>query len=211
MDDAGRIPRGRRLPRLGAAGLVCVLLAGACRAEPDAGSPREAGGDAAADAVESPEATSLLDSTAWTVGALSAPPRMGSPPLPVPVLTALRTGTHAEFERLTVEMSPEHGVPGYRLEYVDRPLHECGSGRQIFPVGDAWLELRLEPAAAHTEAGQPTLGEREIGVGAPLVRRIYRTCDFEAVVVLVLAVSEPNPFRVLTLGDPPRLVVDVQR
>jgi hypothetical protein len=97
------------------------------------------------------------------------------------------------------------------VEYVDRPLHECGSGNQIFPVGDAWLELRLEPAAAHTEAGEATLGAREIAVDAPLLRRIYRTCDFEAVVVHVLALSAPNPFRVLTLSSPSRIVVDIQR
>jgi hypothetical protein len=130
---------------------------------------------------------------------------------PLPVLTAMRTGSHPAYDRVTLELSGAEGLPAYHLEYVDRPLIECGSGRQVSPVGDAWLELRLEPAAAHTEAGQPTLGSREIVVGAPLVQRIYRTCDFEGVVTLVLALSAPNPFRVLTLSDPWRVVVDVQR
>jgi hypothetical protein len=133
----------------------------------------------------------------------------GSPRLPV--LTALRSGVHSEYERFTVELDAPGGLPGYHLEYVDRPLHDCGSGEPTYPVGDAWLELRLDPAAAHTAAGQPTLGGRDTALGLDLLLRVYRTCDFEGVVTLVLAVSEPNPFRVLRLAHPARIVVDVER
>jgi hypothetical protein len=156
-----------------------------------------------------PSATA--DSTDWTIGVLSAPSTVTGGPPRLPVLTALRSGVHAEYERFTVELDVAGGLPGYHLEYVDRPLHDCGSGEPTYPVGDAWLELRLEPAAAHTEAGQPTLGGRDITLDHDLLRRVYRTCDFEGVVTLVLAVSEPNPFRVLTLADPARIVVDVER
>jgi len=150
------------------------------------------------------------DTATWTIGATSVPAGVDAPPLPV--LTALRTGAHPGYARMTVEIGPEApGPPGYRVEYVDRPLIECGSGNQIFPVGDAWLEVRLEPVAAHTEAGQPTLGAREITVEGPLLLRVYRTCDFEGVVTLVMALASPNPYRVLTLADPWRIVVDVQR
>jgi hypothetical protein len=126
------------------------------------------------------------------------------------VLTALRTGVQDGFERVTFELAGPD-TPGYQAEYVDRPLYDCGSGEPTYPVGDAWLELRLEPAAAHTEEGRPTLGARDLAVGAPLLQRIYRTCDFEAVVVHVLALSTPNAFRVFTLADPVRIVVDIQR
>lgn len=164
----------------------------------------------------------------WTLGTVSAPTTVTGGP--VPVITGLRTGSHPDFDRVTVALGVGTGdpgapsrdsgagappgaeaFPGYRAAYVDRPLHECGSGRQIHPVGDGWLELRLEPAAAHTEAGEPTLPGRETAVDGALLRRIYRTCDFEAVVTFVLAVSSPEPFRVFTLPDPPRVVVDVRR
>jgi hypothetical protein len=151
----------------------------------------------------------VADTGTWTIGEASAPTTVTRGP--VPVVTALRTATQPEYERVTVELGPADGLPGYHAEYMDRPLHECGSGNQVFPVGDAWLELRLEPAAAHTEAGEATLGAREVAVEAPLLQRIYRTCDFEAVVVFVLALSSPNPFRVSTLSDPWRVVVDIQR
>jgi hypothetical protein len=163
---------------------------------------------------EPPETTTdapspSVDSTAWTLDVISATTTVTGGPLPV--LTAIRVGTHPEYDRITVELDAADGLPGYHLEYIDRPLHECGSGNQVFPVGDAWLELRLEPAAAHSEEGEPTLGPRDLPVSGQILRRIYRTCDFEGVVVLVLAVSMPDSFRVLTLDGPPRIAVDVRR
>lgn len=206
--DQGR----RSLPLIVLGLLLCLAVVG-CRSQPDPGE--EVGGGQASSASEQAPGgegsvePSTVDSTAWTVARLSSAASLGAGPPPLPVLTALRTGVHASYERVVVELDSPDGLPGYGLEYVDRPLHECGSGRQIIPVGDAWLELRLEPAAAHTEAGAPTLGEPEIAVHGEIVERIYRTCDFEGVVTLVLAVSTPKPFRVVTLSDPSRLAVDV--
>jgi hypothetical protein len=193
--------------------LLCLAALTSCGGEPEAARPEEStppvADPVAEGATVTPAPAASADSTDWTIGLLSAPTTVTGGP--VPVLTDIRTGSHADYERFTVELDAANGLPGYHVEYVDRPLHECGSGNQIFPVGDAWLELRLEPAAAHTEAGEATLGAREIAVDAPLLRRIYRTCDFEAVVVHVLALSAPNPFRVLTLSRPSRIVVDIQR
>lgn len=183
---------------------VIASLVGAC------GGERAA--EEAADADTAPPAPSASvdsDTAAWTIGVVDVEPTMHA--IPLPVLTDLRTATHPEYERLTLAVAGASSLPGYHLEYIDRPLHECGSGRQIHPVGDAWLEVRLEPAAAHTEEGRPTLGEREVAIEAPLLKRLYRTCDFEGVVTLVLALAAPNPFRVIELSDPARLVVDVQR
>lgn len=169
--------------------------------------------------VGSSDALSPADTASWGVGVTSAPSTAGE--VVPPVVAALRSGTHPNFERVTFEFGggvggaessgEPAGRPGYRLEYVDRPLRACGSGQQIFPVGDGWLEIRLDPAAAHTEAGESTLGPREIEVGGPLLRRIYRTCDFEGVVTHVLALESPNEYRVFTLEAPLRIVVDVRR
>ena len=122
----------------------------------------------------------------------------------------MRTGTNDGFDRMTIELGDGEGVPGYHVEYVDRPLIQCGSGNQIFPVGDAWLEVRLEPAQAHTDEGRPTLTGREIPAEQRVMRRIYVTCDFEGVVTVAVAVDSPNPFRVSTLSAPRRIVVDVR-
>lgn len=124
----------------------------------------------------------------------------------VAVLEEVRTGRHEGFDRVVFTFAP--AVPGYHLEYIDRPVRRCGSGDTVPLPGDGWLEIRLQPAAAHTEAGEPTVG-REIPADLENVRQGLLTCDFEAVVTWVLAVGSPNDYRVTPLDDPPRLVVDV--
>jgi len=94
---------------------------------------------------------------------------------------------------------------------VDRPVRRCGSGEVTELAGDAWLAVSFEPAAAHDEAGHPTLTAREQQPRLPVVREIELTCDFEAVVSVVIGVASPNRFRVLELASPARLVVDVRQ
>lgn len=101
------------------------------------------------------------------------------------------------------------GVPGYHLEYIDHPVRACGSGDVVPMSGEGWLQVRLSPAHAHDEGGKPTLFPPGREVGLPNLREFERTCDFEAVTTYVLAMNSPTPFRILTLDDPPRLVVDV--
>jgi len=156
------------------------------------------------------ERTAVDETDPWTVGTIEVPLADGARPSALPVLTALEPVSLGTYDRTTLSFEGATVLPGYRAAYVDRPLHECGSGRQVFPVGDAWLEIRLEPAAAHTEAGQATLPGREIEIaGEGPLRRVYRTCDFEGVVVLVLALDAPRPFRISVVEDPAGLAVDV--
>jgi hypothetical protein len=104
------------------------------------------------------------------------------------------------------------GIPAYHVEYVDRPLVECGSGEQVVPVGDAWLEVRMEPLDAHTQEGQPTVPHRPVRTtGLEHIQALYLTCDFEAVTTLVIAVRSPSAFRAFSLESPRRIVVDVRR
>jgi hypothetical protein len=129
--------------------------------------------------------------------------RQGPPRL----LHAVRAATAAGHDRVVFEF--RDGVPGYHIEYVDRPIVDCGAG-DVKPVeGDGWLEVRFSPANAHTEAGQPTVAERELHPRLPNVREIERTCDFEAVVTCVVGTASPNRYRAFELDGPPRLVIDI--
>ena len=146
----------------------------------------------------------------WTRGTLERPSTVQEM---VALLTAVRTGRHEEFERIVLELSDQGlGVPGYHVEYIDKPLHECGSGEQVFPVGDGWLEIRMQPLDAHTPEGQPTVSHRPVATpGLDNVLMLYMTCDFEAMTTLVIAVRSPNDFRVFDLESPRRIVVDIQK
>jgi hypothetical protein len=160
-----------------------------------------AGGARAAD--EDSAAAGDSAAAEWTAGIVA----VETPGAGVATLQEIRTARHAGFDRVVFTLSP--AVPGYHLEYVDRPVRSCGSGEAVPLPGDGWLEVRLSPAAAHTEAGEATVG-REVPVALANVRRLVLTCDFEAVVVWVLAVGSPNRYRVTVLEGPPRLVVDLR-
>ena len=145
------------------------------------------------------------DTAAWTVGSTIA--ARGDL---VGTLTAVRAAAHRNFDRIVFEFG-EDGLPNYHVEYVDTPVRACGSGEEVPLEGDAWLEIRLEPANAHDETGTPTIRERNRKPALPNLRELKQTCDFEAVVSWVAGVKHPNPYRVLELRHPTRLIVDIRQ
>jgi hypothetical protein len=168
----------------------------------------EEAGDTAVEgtaAADTAAADAAVDSATWTAGVVDLAPGPGG----VATLVSLRAARHAGYDRVVWELSGS--APGVHVEYVDRPVRQCGSGAPVPLPGDAWLEVRLEPARAHTEEGRPTIAERRRTAGLPIVLEMVQTCDFEAVVTWVLAVSSPEPFRVTRLASPPRVVVDIRR
>lgn len=124
------------------------------------------------------------------------------------LLTALRVAEHEPYDRVVFEF--DGGVPGYHIEYVDRPVRDCGAGEAQLIAGDAWLEIRFFPANAHDEQGRASVRERELHPKLTNLQEVQRTCDFEAVVTWVLGVKSPNRYRVVELTDPPRLALDVK-
>lgn len=141
---------------------------------------------------------------AWTTGVVDVEPAFAA----IPMVIDVRHGTHAGFDRMVFEF--DGPIPGYHVEYVDSPTWMCGSGDEVWLEGDAWLQIDLEPAAAHTDEGQPTL---QIGSFDPMYEVLLeaqQVCDFEAIVSWVAGTSSPNGFRVFELSDPSRLVVDLK-
>jgi hypothetical protein len=131
------------------------------------------------------------------------------PPKEVALLSDVRAARHEGFDRIVFEFAGG-SPPGYHLEYIDKPVRKCGSGDATAIAGDGWLEVRFEPANAHTTAGAPAIAHRDQLVDMVVVKQLQQTCDFEAVVSWVIGVRRPNPYRVLALNDPTRLVVDVR-
>jgi hypothetical protein len=127
----------------------------------------------------------------------------------VATLTDVRAAAHPGFDRVVFTLATE--APGYHVEYVDRPAYTCGSGEALYLEGDAWLLVRLTPAQAHTDAGEPTVAERRRRFDLPVLREAALTCDFEADVTWVLGLSSPGGYSVTELEGPSRLVVDMRR
>lgn len=141
----------------------------------------------------------------WTAGIVE----QDRPNVERPVtIVDIETGRHEDYDRVVFIFAAH--LPGYHLEYIDEPVRECGSGRPVEMAGDGWLEIAVSPARAHTDAGEATVGSRSRQLDLPVVRQLEVTCDFEGRFVTVLGVAAPNRYRVLTLDDPPRVVVDIR-
>ena len=125
---------------------------------------------------------------------------------PVAILRSVRTGRNDGFDRVVFEF--DNHVPAYHVRYVEQPV-ACGSGHDVEPGAPAALEVDFRPAAAHDDEGRGTVGQREISTGLAAIPHARITCDFEAIVTWVLGVDRRAPIRVLELGSPARLAVDV--
>lgn len=128
-------------------------------------------------------------------------------PSPTPTLVDITTGRHAAYDRVVLTL---HGdAPGYRVRYV-KTVRADGSGRVIDLRGHRNLLVRLTPTDAHNDAGKPTYdGRHRIYPGYPQLREVAFVGDFEATVSVALGLRHKAGFRVFTLQDPTRIVVDV--
>lgn len=127
----------------------------------------------------------------------------------VAVLSAVRSAGHNGYDRVVFEFEGAE-LPGYKIEYIDKPVRACGSGNVVPLAGDGWLEIKFYPANAHTEEGKPTVENRAFAPNHTIIKEIKSTCDFEAEVAWVLGVASPNHYRVLELKNPTRLAVDIK-
>jgi hypothetical protein len=125
-------------------------------------------------------------------------------------LREMRVGNNAGFDRLVLDFGDDP-VPPYHVEYVDSPVRACGSGDPVAVAGQGFLVVRMRSAQAHDAAGRATIQQRQIVPRTPVLREVEIICDFEAQVEVVMGVQSPNPYRVLVVPSPNRLIVDVRQ
>jgi hypothetical protein len=148
----------------------------------------------------------INDAERWTAGMVAAGHTING----VATVAAVRTAKHRDYERIVFEFTGGQ-LPNYKVEFKEGPVMACGSGLQVPMAGNAWLEIRFDPAAAHDEYGQPSLKAKPVLAASLLnVRSLEQTCDFEAVLTWVAGMTARTTFRVLELRGPTRLVVDLR-
>lgn len=141
----------------------------------------------------------------WTSSAVD----MKRQDAPQATLRSVRAGAHPDYDRVVFEFEGTQ-LPGYKVEYEKEPVVQCGSGDPAALAGKGQLQVTFTPARAHTDQGQPTVATRELKPALPVLLELERTCDFEGEVTWVLGNKSVQPFRVLELREPTRLVVDVK-
>ena len=121
-------------------------------------------------------------------------------------LARVDIGVHDGFERIVFVFSDQ--LPGIRIQPSPGPFAEDGSDKKISVGGTAWLALRMT-ANGHDSYGTSAVAMRTKGPKGHSIVELVRTGDFEGVLSFVIGLDAPQTFRVLQVGNPPRIVVDV--
>jgi hypothetical protein len=129
------------------------------------------------------------------------------------LLERIAVGRHEGYDRVVFQFG--NTMPGYRVEYVQPPLKEDGSGNIVSVKGDAFVVVRMEPASGFDlNTGEGVMiykGPKRIdgtAAGTSVVQELVRTGDFEAVLSWAIGLSDRADFRVRTATSPARLIVD---
>ena len=133
------------------------------------------------------------------------------------LLTDVRVGAHACYERVTFQFKPRSGEAdgpvAWHAAYEAAPITEDGSGRTVPVTGTAFLVVRFSAAGADLsqEAAPATYtGPASLeAADTTWIRQVRRIGDFEGVLTWVIGVDRQRPFRVTSQESPARVVVDL--
>ena len=123
-------------------------------------------------------------------------------------LVDVRTGRHDGYDRVVMELAGDGDV-GWRVAYTDDPRYQ-GTGDPVHVAGEATLQIHLDGFGYPSQDGLPSYdGPTRIdGSGESLVELVVGHL-YEGRQGAFAGTVEPLPFRVFTLHDPERVVVDV--
>lgn len=139
-------------------------------------------------------------------GALGAAPAAVTAP---PLLVSVRAASHAGYDRVVWEF--RGGLPAHRdARYVPSLLGD-GSGLPMRIAGDAVLRVSMFDANAHNPETNRATAPRRLVVGLPNVIELVQSGDFEAHVSYGVGLAKRQAFRMFTLTNPSRVVLDVRK
>lgn len=187
---------------------VVVLTAGVCNDDDPA---INSGGSTSSSSSTSSTALSG-GSTSTSAAACPANTDKQESPVRTPraQMTALRTGNDEGFDSVVFEFTGTS--PGYRVEYVNKPLTQDGSGDPVDVKGNYAIAVVMENASSYDmDKGQPTYtgSKRVTPTNTKQVQEVVQTGDFEGYLSWGIGVKDKVGFRVRQLDGPARLVVQV--
>ena len=193
-------------------GLLVAVLAvvSGCGASDNQGSPGGGTTTAADTTTSSTTTTNGID----PLEGASTTPVTGTPiSKETALLERVAIGRHEGYDRVVFQF--KNNLPSYRVEYVQPPLKEDGSGNVVQIKGSAFVLVRMEPASGFdltkNEGELVYKGPRRLdgsAAGTSTVQEVVRTGDFEAVLSWAIGLSDRVDFRVRPADSPPRLIVD---
>jgi hypothetical protein len=154
----------------------------------------------------SPSSSPTPDSTLPPFVCVSSAPIAAAQPPQVAFIDDLRTGTHAGYDRMTVQF--QNGQPASIEVRVQSGTTFTSSpkGDRVTLMGTNGILVIIRGADLHTSYSGST-GRK---TGYSTLVEFRRLEDFEGVVQLGLGVSGASCYRTFILNNPTRLVVDIQ-
>lgn len=120
---------------------------------------------------------------------------------------SIRVAKHEGYDRLVVDLDGR--APAWRASYQLR-FFQDGSGAPVPIRGVSGLQVVLQ-AQGHDQNYRPTYtGPRISRSHLPTLKEWAVTGDFEGQFTLGLALNKRAAYRVFSLSNPTRLVIDVQ-
>jgi hypothetical protein len=124
-------------------------------------------------------------------------------------ITALRVGTHEDYDRITFEF--DSGIPEYRIEAATPPFFADPSGLPLEVAGSAFWKIVLIGGTKVTPDGVVTYGgPNDFTPGFDALVALKEGGDFEALSTWYAGLADTSCIRVMTLTGPKRLVIDIQ-
>jgi Sporulation and spore germination len=142
--------------------------------------------------------------------ALAAPavaPAAAAAPAPPPLLTAVRASHHPGFDRIVFDFLG--GVPASRSARYVTTLTADPSGFPITIAGRAILEVSFFEARGRKLDGTDTAPNRTVFDLPNVLTAVQSGDGFENVVSYGIGLAANQPFRISTLSNPPRVVLDI--
>lgn len=141
----------------------------------------------------------------------SLPKSVSGHPTPWQPIENVRAGRHACFDRLVIDFDGDPAA--YRVRYVSAVTKQ-GSGTVLPLRGGKFLQIDVMSPTYDVRTGKPTYrpanrNELVDVRGWRTFRQVAFGGSFESVTTFGLGVRARLPFRVFTLNDPGRIVIDV--
>ena len=195
--------------------LLIVILLAAVAATGCTDSSGGSGGSPAATtappgsaATTGPGTATTTATEGWTT-ATKAGTNNPKVPEDMPMLVAIRTGSHDGYDRVVLEF--RNDLPSWRVGYVDQVTSE--SGATVPLEGEASLFVQVDPAWGHDQNTPPYAatytGPRSLTPRYPTLRQVRWVDEFEGHLTFGIGLQHRVGFRVLELRGPARLAIDV--
>jgi hypothetical protein len=125
---------------------------------------------------------------------------------PLALVDAVRPGTHAGYDRLTIEFMTGHPTDVNVSQQGDAAFTQGASGQRITLSGSFGILVTIQGTDEHTDYSGPI----DFKTGYPVLLEARQVQDFEGTVQWGLGLSKSACYRAFFLTNPTRLVIDIQ-